>query len=573
MLKKLALAVMLVCGVAVAQQTTTLTPPSSQPVLEPGVVYNTGNIVQPTTTTTGSTWVGAVYQNQLTCWTAGDPGYCGPQAIVRPGNNINFSYGSTYVYQQQHISTLLPTSVSGIQVNGYNFSFTAKNGNGWDDGRTDQLTALVRFWDNTGSKGANNLLYGNSWNLSYKYNWTTFNYSDTFTTPLSVPSIGQVQYGFIGRDNNGWAGPYGPELTGISFSLKYSVDPCATNPMYSPTCPGYLDALNKLLPAPISVEPVAATTTAATTITEPAAAPVATTSTAPSLQPSVVAAVVSAPAPSTASSSTTSSTSAAASTRENSGANTSQAMSIISRNQERDRETLAIAQTAVSAAVAAAAAAQQEAAAVAATAVANSTNNAATVGGAGNAGTGIRSSAAVSNAATQTSAFQLVSGASAVSANAPQTQNTNAAALASANTMDAAPVVQTQSLATTGTGSNVAETNVALSSNFLTDRSNPLNTVLEQRLQMPPASTMTATGPTVNTRAVDNEAAAGVTIATMALAPAGYGDYLNFTMRDAAFYAPREIYRNQRNVDNQRALRQLTNDSRHREMVEQQYRR
>lgn len=564
---------MLVCGVAVAQQTTTLTPPSSQPVLEPGVVYNTGNIVQPTTTTTGSTWVGAVYQNQLTCWTAGDPGYCGPQAIVRPGNNINFSYGSTYVYQQQHISTLLPTSVSGIQVNGYNFSFTAKNGNGWDDGRTDQLTALVRFWDNTGSKGANNLLYGNSWNLSYKYNWTTFNYSDTFTTPLSVPSIGQVQYGFIGRDNNGWAGPYGPELTGISFSLKYSVDPCATNPMYSPTCPGYLDALNKLLPAPISVEPVAATTTAATTITEPAAAPVATTSTAPSLQPSVVAAVVSAPAPSTASSSTTSSTSAAASTRENSGANTSQAMSIISRNQERDRETLAIAQTAVSAAVAAAAAAQQEAAAVAATAVANSTNNAATVGGAGNAGTGIRSSAAVSNAATQTSAFQLVSGASAVSANAPQTQNTNAAALASANTMDAAPVVQTQSLATTGTGSNVAETNVALSSNFLTDRSNPLNTVLEQRLQMPPASTMTATGPTVNTRAVDNEAAAGVTIATMALAPAGYGDYLNFTMRDAAFYAPREIYRNQRNVDNQRALRQLTNDSRHREMVEQQYRR
>jgi hypothetical protein len=57
----------------------------------------------------------------------------------------------------------------------------------------------------------------------------------------------------------------------------------------------------------------------------------------------------------------------------------------------------------------------------------------------------------------------------------------------------------------------------------------------------------------------------------MALAPTGYADYLNFTMRDAAFYAPKEVYRNQRNVDNARALRQMTNDSRHREMVEMQY--
>ena len=38
-------------------------------------------------------------------------------------------------------------------------------------------------------------------------------------------------------------------------------------------------------------------------------------------------------------------------------------------------------------------------------------------------------------------------------------------------------------------------------------------------------------------------------------------------------YAPKEVYRNQRNVDNARLLRQLTNDSRHQEMTEQQYRR
>jgi hypothetical protein len=215
--------------------------------LNPGQVYTTGNIVQDTPQNGPTPWVGGVYQNQLTCWAGGDPGYCGPNAIVRPGNYINFSYGSTYLYQQQNVSTLLPAG-SGLQVNGYTFGFTAKNGNGWDDGRADNLTALVRFWDNTGGRGATNLLYGTSQNLSYKYNWTTFNYSETFTTPLAVPSIGQVQYGFIGKDNNGWAGPYGPEVMNVNFSLKYSVDPCASNPLYSPSCKGYLDALAKLVP-------------------------------------------------------------------------------------------------------------------------------------------------------------------------------------------------------------------------------------------------------------------------------------------------------------------------------------
>ena len=105
--------------------------------LAPGEVYTTGNIVQGTIAGTGTTpWVGGVYQDNLTCWAGGDPGYCGPNAIVRPGNNINFSYGSTYLYQQQHINTVLPSS-TGLQVSGFNFGFTAKNGNGWDNGRTD----------------------------------------------------------------------------------------------------------------------------------------------------------------------------------------------------------------------------------------------------------------------------------------------------------------------------------------------------------------------------------------------------------------------------------------------------
>jgi hypothetical protein len=44
-------------------------------------------------------------------------------------------------------------------------------------------------------------------------------------------------------------------------------------------------------------------------------------------------------------------------------------------------------------------------------------------------------------------------------------------------------------------------------------------------------------------------------------------------MRDVAFYAPKEIYRNQRVIDNQRAVRLLNfaSELKHQEMVNQQY--
>jgi hypothetical protein len=44
-------------------------------------------------------------------------------------------------------------------------------------------------------------------------------------------------------------------------------------------------------------------------------------------------------------------------------------------------------------------------------------------------------------------------------------------------------------------------------------------------------------------------------------------------LRDAQFYAPREVYRNQQTVDNRNALRLLngSSDRLHKELVEQQY--
>ena len=220
-------------------------------------VDTTGNLTNFTNQATGttSTWQNAgTIGQQLTCWEAGGPGYCGPLPRVAAwgsgSNVINFSYGLTDLNQVVNIKNALPNSGTGLQVNGFNFGFQAKNGNGWDNGMQDYLTAYVNIYNNTNSK----VLESYNYDLNSRYNWTQFSYSETFKSAYGVPDLGNAQYGFIGKDNNFWVGPYGPEITAVSFSLKYSVDPCANNPLYSTSCRGYNDALAKLNPVVVIPE-------------------------------------------------------------------------------------------------------------------------------------------------------------------------------------------------------------------------------------------------------------------------------------------------------------------------------
>jgi hypothetical protein len=74
----------------------------------------------------------------------------------------------------------------------------------------------------------------------------------------------------------------------------------------------------------------------------------------------------------------------------------------------------------------------------------------------------------------------------------------------------------------------------------------------------------------VNRNVQPNELAGGVDIARMATQPAGYQAY-SFALTDAPFYAPKEIYKNQINVDNARVLRQLSNDRLHQDLINLQY--
>lgn len=71
----------------------------------------------------------------------------------------------------------------------------------------------------------------------------------------------------------------------------------------------------------------------------------------------------------------------------------------------------------------------------------------------------------------------------------------------------------------------------------------------------------------------DNDIAGNITIASLGTGPTNFASYTNLVLQDTVFYLPKEIYRNQRVIDNARALRQLSSDRLHKELVEQQYRR
>ena len=68
-----------------------------------------------------------------------------------------------------------------------------------------------------------------------------------------------------------------------------------------------------------------------------------------------------------------------------------------------------------------------------------------------------------------------------------------------------------------------------------------------------------------------SELAGGVDIKTLAVAPVGYDLYLMSSLRDNAFYAPKDIYKNQNVVDNVRVLRQMSSDRLHQQMINLQY--
>jgi hypothetical protein len=99
---------------------------------------------------------------------------------------------------------------------------------------------------------------------------------------------------------------------------------------------------------------------------------------------------------------------------------------------------------------------------------------------------------------------------------------------------------------------------------------NPLSEMMmQQRFEMMQESVQQQSG-TVNRNVQPNDLAGGIDLASMATVPQGFNAY-SFVLKDAAFYEPKEVYKNQKVVDNVQVLRQMSSDSLHKQMVDQQY--
>lgn len=532
------------------------------PVLDPSQVYTTPDLVLPTNQGGPTPWVNGVYQDSLTCWAWGNPGYCGPNAIVRPGNNINFSYGTTDLYQSQAVTNLLPNTGSGLRVNGYNFGFMAKNGNGWDDGRVDYLNAYTHFTNQN-----NEVVFYKNYDLTSKFDWTYFNFSETFNTPFASKDLKNVTYGFVGRDNNFWAGPYGPEIYNVNFSLKYSVDPCYVNVLSSPSCPGYTETLAKLNTTTTTTIPEPVVTTTTTTVATPTVtyspAPETTTNTTPLSTPTaVVSTVANTPTVSTTPTPTASNPQPKVGEVSQGSApktvSMSQILSIIATENSRigavERSTV---ESTTQQANAVASSTAQQAESVASNATSQS----------------IQSSIQLNQNEIQSRQTVTQFGQSSVSLQRNDgqgiqlnqfTNQSNQKEFGQLNPILNFQQSQTTSNFDIATNNKQEERNERVFSiiNNLNTQTNSLQTT-ETKQENQKSS--------VNQKAQDNSAAGGVTLASIAQQPAGFQAYL-VGMPDSAFYKPKEIYRNQRNVDNPAGRRLVGGSDRvFDEMVKQQY--
>jgi len=654
-------------------------------------VNSTGNLVDP------NNWTNAGLVNQgLPCWQPGDPG-CQPRPYVNNGN-INFSYGTTDIYQQVNLAQALPYSGTGLLVNGYSFNYTAKVGNGWDDGRWDFLQSYVLLRRSDGVLQSSQVYTHNT-----THDWSSFSLTRSFPdNRFTTQDIATARFGFVGRDNNNFAGPYGPEVTNISFTLQYKRDPCADSQLSSPSCPNFGKELAKMSALPSLPEPVVTQTTA---ITETTNKTTENTTTAMALVRSnarreesrsqtvgqdssttsetqretrtvnitqdvqqqevriqtntkQVQAVQSTISTDTTGNETTQPTATQETTNKSSEitVNTQNLVQSNTRNQIVSQEEPA-AET------------QQETRTASITQdtpqqvrlqtttkqvqTAQSTTSADITGSEITQPTDkvqtanrtdqvqqIRtsivntSSTTAKNVETKNEVEQVQmierpqqvqsvnTGPSSVPPSAPiqakidnepvqpvvlislirspepvqSIVNTDTSIISQiepprANTeiVSLQPVYQAPIMPITPTQNTTIETIITVeqpriervevtqqepivsaSANNLTDRTNPVNDLVQTTPTM--ASTAPAPMAQVNTRTQDNDLAGGVSIASIATVPVGFDAY-NVALRDVAFYAPREIYRNQRVVDNTRLLRQISSDRLHQDMVDQQYRR
>ena len=514
-------------------------------------ISTTGELI----TNTQSAWQGCSTAQSAGFWGGSSGGPCpGIWTNNEPynGAQIIFSYGQYTLSQSFDLATILPNE-TGLQINGYNYHWHVKNSNinGAQPGSYDPIAYVdITLYNKDGS-----VAIKDTYNYGYHIpSWATVTGTRTYDNPYSLTLVDTIQLSVTSMDSGYWAGYYGPEFMHFGLTVNYSVDPCAVNILSSPSCPGYLEYIASLSSTPTVDTAAANQPTAATDSVT--AAPAAQQAAATSEQSGASVNAESQPSGGT-------------------GAPLSTILNILGREQARiatvERSTV---ESAVEQSVREADRATEQAEAIAAATVMDSID------------------ASVASAQNQMALDQQQSDQSSGGG-----INVFSASSLSVSLPDSGigfktpePAIDSLEIMTATENLPEIEISVSVPSTFSVTREETLvgnaeersdsavsfsgfsavNVVREENTDSNDDTQNSESTETVKQNVANNELAGDISLASLGAVPQGFDAYSSM-MPDGSFYAPREIYRGQRNVDNARALRGLGTDRLHQEMVNQQY--
>lgn len=173
-------------------------------------------------------------------------------------------------------------------------------------------------------------------------------------------------------------------------------------------------------------------------------------------------------------------------------------------------------------------------------------------------GTGIRLSASGLGLSTQVSSYQQDVTNSNTAFNSFKSE---VASMTMASVQEQKPVVR-QENTNTAQSMEVPLIPQQHSNTHFENKVNSITALQEQRID---------NNETVKNKGDVSELAGGVDLTKLTALPSGYASYLSFTIKDSPFYDIKEVYKNQVNVDNARALRQMSSDRLHQQLINLQY--
>jgi hypothetical protein len=552
--------------------------------------------INPLYDTTCPGYAQAYYDQQCSFNPLYDSACPGRSAVITSGNLVP-NPGSWYreVNQSFAINTALSHSGPGLQVHAFRWGFQTfgifssgdfKSDVNIRDSNGSSIYSFSTGWQNVGGGYTDRSYY---YQLPQSRNNLTLGTFEYNTEVTGLAAVGNFWARMLYTPDSCSLDPLSSPLCS-KYQEAFLAQQCAIYVMYSPQCPGYADALAEML-AEQALLASATTTTDTTVNTDPnTGSNTGTTSSAatgtqdPTKTDATVTTdvggvelsttgeiVVADSVPSTAKEAAKESTKT---TEEKSSSETKTASTTEKKTLSKE-QLRAIADRAVRETEATARATAEAAVAQSQSAAANPEDG---TGATVNIG-GI--TLAQLRAVTTAGQDQV----SQVAANRATQQAVSAARVLSADTETAASDDQrSENMASTSdplddTVRQTVSANYSLVDREDTeDRANDKDKPAGSGLAMPDMSVLptipeepkVATGPSVR-RGGAVDGMSGGDMNALAAMPANFNDYLGKQLQDAQFYASKEIYRGQRNVDNARALRGLGTDRLHQQMVDQQY--